>query len=137
VTIRPAVEADLASVLDLWSRARSTGASTPDDEDVLRRLLARDAEALLVAEEDGQVVGTLIVGWDGWRGNLYRLAVAPEFRRRGIAKRLISEGEEHLRALGCRRVTVLVWREDAPAAGVWAAASYEDDDGVARFVRNL
>jgi len=137
VTIRSAVEADLTAVLALWSRARSSGASTPDDEGVLRILLGRDPDALLVAEHDGRVVGTLIVGWDGWRGNMYRLAVAPEFRRRGIARRLISEGERRLKALGGRRVTALAWREDARAGAVWSATAYEDDAAVARYVRNL
>ena len=137
MTVRPAVQADLAEVLALWSRARSTGASTPDDETILRGLLERDPGALLVAERDGELVGTLIAGWDGWRGNMYRLAVAPELRRQGIASRLIGEGERRLRAAGARRVTALVWRDDDQAAGVWAATGYGDDAGVARFVRNL
>ena len=135
--IRSATAADLASVLALWSGARSSGATTSDDEEVVRRLLDRDAEALLVAEVDGELIGTLIVGWDGWRGNMYRLAVAPEHRRLGFAGRLISEGEDRLRAAGCRRVTALVSREDERAAAAWAAAGYADDAGVARHVRNL
>ena len=60
MTIRPAGVADLPAVLDLWSRARSSGATTPDDERVLHQLLDRDPEALLVAERDGVIVGTLI-----------------------------------------------------------------------------
>jgi ribosomal protein S18 acetylase RimI-like enzyme len=136
-TIRSAVAADLPAVLELWSRARSGGASTPDDEASLRALLDRDPEALVVAERAGKLIGTLIAGWDGWRGNMYRLAVAPEHRRQGVAARLIAEGERRLRAAGGRRVTALVWREDARASAAWAAAGYEDDRGVARFVRNL
>ena len=135
--IRAAGTADIADVLDLWAGARSSGASTRDDEDVVRRLLERDPEALLVAEQDGQVVGTLIAAWDGWRGNMYRLAVAPEHRREGVARRLVSEGERRLKAVGCQRVTALVWREDEPAAGLWSTAGYRDDAGVARFVRNV
>ena len=68
---------------------------------------------------------------------MYRLAVAPEHRRQGVAGRLVAEGERRLRALGARRVTALVWRADDPACSVWAAAGYGDDEGVARYVRNL
>jgi predicted MFS family arabinose efflux permease len=44
-------------------------------------LLNADPEALLVAEVDGVVVGSLIAAWDGWRGSFYRLAVSGLPRR--------------------------------------------------------
>jgi ribosomal protein S18 acetylase RimI-like enzyme len=137
VTIRSAVAADVAAVLELWSRARSCGASTADDQAVVRRLLKRDPEALLVAELDGELVGTLVAGWDGWRGNMYRLAVAPERRRQGIAAQLVQEGERRLLAQGASRVTALAWRQDTLASSLWTAVGYEDDSGIGRFVRNL
>jgi ribosomal protein S18 acetylase RimI-like enzyme len=92
---------------------------------------------MLVAVADGSVVGTLIVGWDGWRGSMYRLAAAPEQRRRGIARRLVDAGHEHLAGLGARRVGALVGSEDSDAAAVWRAAGYELDAGVGRYVRDL
>src|SRR3954471_11386118 len=80
--IRPATAADIADVLDLWSQARSANASTPDTHDALEALLDASPGALLVAEEPEQdgIVGALIAGWDGWRGNVYRLAVVPGHR---------------------------------------------------------
>jgi ribosomal protein S18 acetylase RimI-like enzyme len=137
VTIRSAAAEDVAAVLDLWSRARSGGASTADDEIVVRRLLERDPDALLVAEVDGELVGTLVAGWDGWRGNMYRLAVSPEHRRQGIAARLVEAGERRLVAKGAGRVTALVWREDVLASSLWTAVGYTDESGIGRFVRNL
>jgi ribosomal protein S18 acetylase RimI-like enzyme len=92
---------------------------------------------LLVAVREGKLVGALIAAWDGWRGNMYRLAVLPRHRRAGIARGLVEAGEERLRALGARRVTVLVGREDAPARALWLALGYEDDVRIGRFVRNL
>jgi ribosomal protein S18 acetylase RimI-like enzyme len=66
--IRPATDADLDAVLDLWRRGTPVVSHT-DDGRGLRTLLARDPEALLVAEDDGdgRLVGTLIATWDGWR----------------------------------------------------------------------
>ena len=135
--VRSAGPGDIPAVLELWSQARSSGASTIDDEEILGRLLERDPDSLLVAERNGELVGTLIAGWDGWRGNMYRLAVAPEHRRQGIGRQLVVEGERRLRALGARRVSALAWRADDRACSAWAAAGYDDDSGVARFVRNL
>ena len=74
-TIRPANPADIAAVLELWSQARSVAASLPDDRSTVEALLDRDSSSLLLAELGGRIVGTLVAAWDGWRGNLYRLAV--------------------------------------------------------------
>jgi ribosomal protein S18 acetylase RimI-like enzyme len=135
--IRPATPADAPSVLALWSRARSQAATTPDTEEALRVLIERDPGALLVAEVDGELAGTVIAAFDGWRGNLYRLTVVPELRRRGIGRRLVAAGEQRLRELGARRVTALVGRPDERAAAFWEATGYPYDPHVARHVRNL
>jgi ribosomal protein S18 acetylase RimI-like enzyme len=66
----------------------------------------------LVATIDGQIVDSVIGGWDGWRGNIYRLAVAPEHRRQGIARRLlVVEITKELFAKGATRLSALVEQE--------------------------
>jgi ribosomal protein S18 acetylase RimI-like enzyme len=135
--IRAATAADIDAVLAVWEQARSAAARTPDDPQFVERLLDRDPGALLVAESDGEVVGVLIAGWDGWRGNVYRLAVLPSHRRQGIAGQLVDAGHERLRAQGARRVTALVGGEEGAAHGLWRAVGYQRDEFVHRFVRNL
>jgi ribosomal protein S18 acetylase RimI-like enzyme len=122
--IRIAVETDADDVLALW-RAAGAVPSATDDAASIRALIAFDPGALLVAEFDDVVVGSLIAGWDGWRGNMYRLAVRPECRRRGIASVLVRAGEARLRALGCRRITALVVGDHESAVGLWTSAGYE------------
>lgn len=135
--IRAATAADIDSVLAVWAAARSAAAQTRDDPEMVQRLLERDPGALLVAELGGQVVGVLIAGWDGWRGNVYRLAVLPSDRRQGIARQLVEAGHERLRAQGARRVTALVGGEEGAAHRLWRALGYQRDEFVHRFVRNL
>jgi ribosomal protein S18 acetylase RimI-like enzyme len=137
VEIRPATHTDIAAVLAVWSVARSAAASTEDDEAVVAAVLDHDPGALLVAVADGRIVGTLIAGFDGWRGAMYRLGVVPELRRRGIARRLVAAGHARLRALGARRVGALVESGEVGAEGLWSAAGYARDPALARFVRNL
>jgi ribosomal protein S18 acetylase RimI-like enzyme len=137
VEIGAARDDELADVLRLWGAARSRYSTTPDNSEVLARLRDRDAGALLVARSNGQVVGTLIAAWDGWRGNMYRLAVAHGHRRRGVGIELVRAGERRLYERGARRVTALVGAEDDDAVGLWRAAGYEHDRNVARFVKNL
>jgi ribosomal protein S18 acetylase RimI-like enzyme len=135
--VRPAESADFSQVLALWEDARSEDASIPDNEDALEMLIGHTPDALLVAELEGEVVGTVIAAWDGWRGNIYRLAVRRECRRLGIGLQLVNAGQERLRAKGVRRVTALVVTEELGAAALWKAAGYEEDRAVVRFVRNL
>ena len=90
-----------------------------------------------MAEIADTVVGSVIVGWDGWRGSLYRLAVAPEHRRAGIASALVREAELRLRRRGARRLTVIVVGDDPVAAEFWAATGLTRQANRERFVRDL
>jgi ribosomal protein S18 acetylase RimI-like enzyme len=136
LAIRSAERADVAAVLELWAAGRSGQASLPDSAAAVERLLADRSGALLVAEQDGVVVGALIAASDGWRGNMYRLVVAPAQRRCGIARALVQEGERRLREHGTARITALVAHHDAVARGFWAAVGYADDGEIGRLVRN-
>ncbi|HEY7255932.1 MAG TPA: GNAT family N-acetyltransferase [Solirubrobacterales bacterium] len=137
VTIRRAGVRDVPAVLALWDEARSGHASRPDRVEDLEPLVVDSPAALLVAERDGAIVGALIAAWDGWRGNLYRLAIREDCRRAGIGSELTRAGEDHLRSRGARRVTALVAFDDEVAGGFWDAAGYPQDEEIGRRVRNL
>jgi ribosomal protein S18 acetylase RimI-like enzyme len=141
VVVRPAHRSEIPAVLALW-RAADAVPSVSDDPAGLGRLLDTSEDALLVAEATrpepgGRLVGTIVAGWDGWRGNLYRLAVAPEARRRGIALRLVAEAERRLAGKGAIRFSALVMSEHDPAVALWLAAGYAHDTRVGRYVRSL
>ena len=135
--IRAAAPSDVSAVIALWAESRSDHASVADRCEDVERIVAELPESLLVAEEDGEVIGVLIAAWDGWRGNMYRLAVRPERRRSGIGRALVQAGEESLRRRGAQRVTALVAFDDRVAAGFWDAVGYPTDRQIGRRVRNL
>lgn len=134
-TIRNATEEDIQAVLDLWAAAGSLPSVT-DSSDGLTGLLVADPQALLVAEVDGVLAGSLIAAWDGWRGSFYRLAVLPEHRRKGLATMLLREGERRLRERGAVRLTAIVADDDLTAMSFWRATGYERQQHRARFVRH-
>lgn len=127
---------DVEAVLDFWRRAGASPSSTESAEDV-RGLLERDPDALIVAEADGGIVGTLIVGWDGWRAGFYRLAVDPAHRRHGLATALVRAGEERFAALGAKRLNAIAESHKPGAMAFWASAGYELQTSRSRFVKNL
>jgi len=133
---RAGTATDVQQVLDLWDAARSDHAETPDTQEAVHRLLDTDPGSLLVAE-DGELVGALVAAFDGWRGNMYRLAVRPDRRRERIASRLVQQGEARLKALGAPKATALVGRGDTQAEHLWRAAGYRDDVKIGRWVRSL
>jgi ribosomal protein S18 acetylase RimI-like enzyme len=133
-TIRTAGEEDIEAVLELWIVAGSVP-SVSDSPEGLARLLATDSQALMVAERDGVLVGSLIAAWDGWRGSFYRLAVAPAHRRKGLATTLLREGERRLRKRGAVRLTAIAADDEESAMAFWQAVGYERQQHRARFVR--
>jgi ribosomal protein S18 acetylase RimI-like enzyme len=136
-TVRTARPAEASAILDLWAGARSPHATTPDRIEDVHRLLAETAGSLLVADANGALVGVLIAAWDGWRGNMYRLAVLREHRRRRVGLTLVRAGENHLRRQGAHRITALVGYEDEIAQAFWESAGYPRDRQIGRRVRNL
>ena len=136
IALRTATEDDIASVLSLWETAGNE-ASVSDTRDGLSHLLARDRDALLLAEAGDAVVGTLIAAWDGWRGSFYKLVVHTDHRRRGLATELLREGERQLRARGAVRLTAIVADDDPVAIGFWQNAGYERQRHRRRFVRHV
>jgi ribosomal protein S18 acetylase RimI-like enzyme len=133
IEIRPAVDDDIDAVLALWERAAEP--TTTDDAIAVAALLGHDAGALLVAEESGEIVGSVIAGWDGWRGSIYRLSVAPLRRRQGLGRRLLAAAEDRLHGLGVRRMQAIVIGSDDRAVAFWRTSDWGHQDGQLRFVR--
>ena len=123
-------------VLALWRQAETTVSPTDTVEDLSRAIIASPA-VVLVAEAQGQIVGSVIGSFDGWRGNIYRLAVHPDFRRHGIARALVREVEQCLVRQGAGRITAWVEQEHPWAMGFWRAIGYEIDARMVRFMNDL
>jgi ribosomal protein S18 acetylase RimI-like enzyme len=137
IAIRRSRGDDARAVLGLWAQSRSGQATAADRLEDVERLIADSPAALLLAERGEEIVGALIAGWDGWRGNMYRLAVRDGHRRQGIGIALVRAGEDYLRDRGVRRVTALVSFEDGAAGAFWESAGYPQDREIGRRVRNL
>ena len=83
-----------------------------DTLDDVRRAAKGATSVVLVAEDEGGVVGTVLRGFDGWRGNIYRLAVHSDYRRQENARALVSDLEARLAEMGAKPITALVERDN-------------------------
>lgn len=141
VAYRNASAADIDAVLRFWATAAEDSHRPPDSADAVRRLIERDPEALILAVDDNTdgdaVVGSIIVGWDGWRCHLYRLAVAPTHRRQGIGRDLVDRAEARFMTYGGTRADAMVLDDNALAHGVWSTAGYAPQPEWSRWVKAL
>jgi ribosomal protein S18 acetylase RimI-like enzyme len=135
-TLRECRTEDVGEVLELWRQSDATPGVT-DNADDLRRAGTESQAHVLVAEVEGQIVGSIIGTFDGWRGNIYRMAVHPNHRRQGIARALVAEVEKRLAQQGAKRITALVEKDHPWATSFWQAVGYGLDSRIVRHVRNL
>ncbi len=133
--VRRATAADTDALLSLWAVGRTPHAVTVDSAEAIAVVLARSA-IFVVDGRDG-LLGAVVAGWDGWRGNLYRLAVQPGDRRGGIGSVLVAEAQAWLVSQGATRISVLVAFEDAGARRFWTSAGFRVDEVIGRMVRDL
>ena len=132
--IRECHPEEAEALLALW-RAAGTSPSVTDTIADIRGAIESSA-SILVAEIDQRIVGSLIATFDGWRGNMYRIAVHPDYRRCGIGRALVAEGERCLAKLGVKRITALVEEKYPWAIAFWSSVGYEIEPGIVRFFRN-
>lgn len=130
VAVRPYRAADFAGVDRLWREV------FPHDPPWNRAAVAVPAkcrvqpELFLVAAHGGAVVGTVMGGYDGHRGWVYALAVAPGHRRRGIGAHLMAELESRLAALGCGKLNLQVRAGNAAVLGFYRALGFDVEERV-------
>jgi ribosomal protein S18 acetylase RimI-like enzyme len=137
IVLRAARPGDTEAVLSLWAVAGENAARPTDSAADVERLIARDAEALVLATDGDELVGSVMVGWDGWRCHLYRLAVHPGHRRRGVGRLLLEHAERRFTEVGGKRVDAMVLDDNELGRSIWEAAGYARQDEWSRWVKPL
>jgi ribosomal protein S18 acetylase RimI-like enzyme len=125
-SIRPFCSGDEPAVIALWHAAGLTRAWNDPERDIERKLRVQ-AEWFLVAELNGELIGSVMAGYDGRRGWLNYLAIAPGMRRRGYARALVESAETQLRAAGCPKLNLQVRAENPAAIAFYERLGYRQD----------
>lgn len=119
VQIRPFEPADESAVVALW---RGCGLARPQNDphkDIARKLRVNPEWFLVAINATGRVVGTVMAGYEGHRGWINYLSVAPELQRGGLGRHLMHAAEARLRAAGCPKINLQVRPENRAAVAFY------------------
>jgi ribosomal protein S18 acetylase RimI-like enzyme len=130
VSIRPYEAQDEAAVVEIWRTCFPDDPPWNEPRDVIRRKMTVQPELLLVALVDGQVVGTVLAGFDGFRGWVNKVATHPSHQRKGIASRLMRAAERALADMGCPKLNLQVRADNAAVVQFYENAGYTIEDRV-------
>lgn len=129
MNIRPFEPDDEVAVVALWEACDLTRPWNDPHKDIRRKLRVQ-AEMFLVGTVGNIVVATVMAGYEGHRGWINYLAVAPEHRGRGHAHRLMAEVERMLREAGCPKMSLQIRNSNKEAIEFYKAIGFTDDDVV-------
>ena len=129
MNIRPYQPADEEAVIAVWQQCDLLRPWNDPRKDIRRKLQVRP-DLFLVSVVDTQVVGTVMVGYDGHRGWLYTVAVSPRLRRQGVGTALVRHAEAALAALGCIKVNLQVRGGNTGAVAFYQKLGFAVEDRV-------
>ncbi len=127
--IRPFKPDDAESVVALWRKCDLIRPWNDPHRDIERKLRV-GPEWFLVGVLEGQIVATVMAGYEGHRGWLNYLAVAPEFQRRGFGRAIVSEAERLLRQAGCPKINLQIRTSNQGVIEFCRHLGYSVDDVV-------
>jgi ribosomal protein S18 acetylase RimI-like enzyme len=121
---------DHDDVVDLWRRVFPDAPPRNDPILDIRRKLAVQPELFLVALVAAKVVGTCMAGFDGHRGWLHLVAVAPELRRKGVGTALLRRAEAVLTRMGCPKLNLQIRATAPEAVGFYEKLGYRVEERI-------
>jgi ribosomal protein S18 acetylase RimI-like enzyme len=127
MNIRPYNPSDEAAVIALWHECGLTRPWNDPREDIQRKLRVQ-AELFLVGEVAGLVVATVMAGYEGHRGWINYLAVAPGHRQKGLGRAIMAQAERLLRSAGCPKINLQVRTSNSGVIAFYDRLGYRLDD---------
>lgn len=120
---------DYEGALRVWQSAgKGIHITFSDTIEEIEKLVKRSPGLFFVAEIDGEIIGTVMGGFDGRRGLIYHLAVHPDYQNKHIGTRLLKSVEEALASAGCTKVYLFIVPENIDLAGYYERMDYEQMD---------
>lgn len=127
--IRVYQSADQAAVIDLW---KICGLLAPQNNPLadIQRKLDDSPELFLVGTIGSQVIATVMAGYEGHRGWVNYLAIAPHLQKHGYGRQLMTHVENLLRERGCPKINLLVRTTNQAVVAFYQRLGFSCDEVV-------
>jgi ribosomal protein S18 acetylase RimI-like enzyme len=130
IKIRTASITDVEAIVDVWTASGMLSELNDPREDIELALAGPASTIFVAVGENHRIVGTVMVGHDGHRGNVYYVTVDPTLRLEGIGTRLMAEAERWLQNAGVRKVHLLVLSENLKVKPFYEKQGYREAPAV-------
>jgi len=125
IAITPYIDAlHRSQVVALWKAVFGYEAAHNSPGVAIDKKIEIHDQLFFVAVADATVVGTIMAGYDGHRGWLYSLAVAPSHRRQGIGSRLVSHAVSALTRKGCVKINLQILEGNENVTAFYATLGF-------------
>jgi ribosomal protein S18 acetylase RimI-like enzyme len=114
------------AVIDLWRQCNLIIPSNDPVEDIQKKIDFQPA-LFFIALLFNQVVGSIMVGYEGHRGWINYLAVLPMFQKQGYGKLLIIKAVTELRKLGCVKVNLQIRPDNHQVLGFYQHLGFKQE----------
>jgi ribosomal protein S18 acetylase RimI-like enzyme len=129
IEIRPYAPDDEMQVVQLWTACGLVAPWNNPHRDIQRKLDVQP-EFFLVGCLAGEIVATVMAGYDGHRGWINYLAVHPDHQHTGMGRRMMHEAEIRLRAAGCPKINLQVRSTNTKVIEFYRKIGYKVDNVV-------
>ena len=127
ITIRPYSETDLNSIVSLWEICELSRPWNDPIKDIERKLTVQ-RELFLILEKNGEILGSVMGGYDGHRGSVNYLGIHPDHKNEGLGKLLMNRIEEELIKMGCPKIDLMVRNSNLDVQEFYRVIGYEEQE---------
>ena len=120
---------DQAAVIELWQACALVVPWNDPVKDIARKLKV-DADLFLVGESRGEIVATVMGGYEGHRGWANYLAVSPQHQRKCYGREIMEYVEQKIQLKGCPKINLQIRGTNKQAAAFYQAIGYDIEDSI-------
>ena len=138
IKIRVMTIEDYEEVYQLWLNTPGMGLNSIDDSKTgIEKYIKRNPTTCFVAEIEEKIIGVIMAGHDGRRGFIYHTAVLPDYRKQGIAKKLVDSAMDVLNKEGINKVALVVFERNELGNEFWEHIGFTERNDLIYRNKNI